>query len=618
MNARINSFFIAYLILSNLSLQAMVCEKTDTINRLSAIESLSLLEHYLPTYFTRSPKDIKNTLKKYLARLGDANYQPSPRKFKLNHPSKIISVSLSKKGDRGLLHSEDAIIILNIMNLYSHRREFIYERLEIPHTSKLVNPRLSLHGGRLLTCKGSTVLVWDLTKGPPFNPIELSEHEGEISALCSTPNGRWVISGCTVRGHNYSQKVYHVKSALLWDLRNLRKPIHFNLSEYTSGPITSACISDDSNVAILGSNIISILNLKDKDNPSCIRDNTHTGPITSVLISKDGNYAVTTSPYSAAKTPTVIMWKKIDGVLKEYHTICGTDGPTSALSDKGGKAATSAGVRVRIWDLQSDDKSSKALDSTKGCISALCIASHGKDILIGVNKKTAIYWQAYDPEIYHKLVSEVSVFTLSRCGRFAITGGTTDIPDADIALFWDLSPRLEDILNLEARIEPNISAAIHLCPMESSRQDHPIQQIVSADGDNAIIPTTSHQPVLKNEDDILSSALSVEVMFSRKCTNESNTTKTANPSSLNAAYLANNLQLDNKTETFRIQEYNTVSPDTPHSGYKQKSKSKPPQSIKNNLTTRDAANSHFDEPDAKITSSENEDENSEKDRCPNQ
>ena len=418
------------------------------------------IEAVVPTYYNQQPKDINDIIKLYLIKSEASCYRLPSRNFELNnHTSDVRSVDISKDGNRGLICSDNKTSVLTVTHLQSNDRTFNDQPITT-HTSRRANPFLTSNGNYGVTCNGTKVLFWNFTKSP-FLAIELKSeateisHTGEISALHGTRNGEWVISG------DSNGKIF------LWNVLDPRDPICYDLSRFTRGPITSASISDDAKVVIIGSNVISILNLNDPDNPGCILNNSHTGPLSSVLISEDGKRALTTST-ADSNTPGIQLWERKNGILKPYTRLT-TDGyAASALTPKGNCIVATAGIRVNIWKWKNESIDSVSMTSHrghKGHISSAKATDDGTQLFTGSHDKTAIHWElceAGEPRqntLHHN--NRVNTVTMSKCGRWGISGRAANEDHTPTALFWDFSPSidlpLDDVINLSER--ESISAA---------------------------------------------------------------------------------------------------------------------------------------------------------------
>lgn len=489
MSAKIRSVCLAFLVSTNLLLAAMDRQKKLIYPSTPASSPTSSSSFYHKTYFFFLPDDIQNIIKMFLISQLASFYRPTllVDRYDIINDLEITSVCMSANGHHSLLLSKDIVRVLSLRFTSASGDPTFNLRNLSEHTSRLANPCIAPDGKIAITCENSSIVVWNL-EVEPYQRHVLTGHSGEISALYISPTERKLITGDSCG------------TAILWDLTDLNDPIKQDLSEYAEGSITSACISDDGKVGIIGSNIISIIDLEDpKDLPKPIKLNLHKGPIASVLISPNGKRAITSSIFHACNTPALLLWTLPDEestppdaeltvpeevLLRPCRLHIKDESPerqkflekqlseslASALTPNGRWLITTNGSETLILDLENPTAIRAILfpvEKHLGTITSVCIADRDKSVdsvatndiraIVGSRDGKILFYNLNDSSMYQfKAHKELHAVAMSRCGSWVITAGSEDRTPSTILWRLPSNLKLRNIIHLQAECKDGL------------------------------------------------------------------------------------------------------------------------------------------------------------------
>ena len=330
-------------------------------------------------------------------------------------------------------------------------------------------------GQRALFGKWGTLDFWDLESGKCLQTLK--EHNGRVSSVSITPDGRLAVSGSnhgTVcvwdieRGQCLSviEEHKHFTKVLMISERRLNDPVWY--MEITSTNITpngfrvvSAGLDDTIRVWDISSgqciymieghedNITSInttpdgrravsgswdktLRVWDLESEKCLHTlKGHEYCITSVCLTPDGRRAV-----SGSLDQTLRVWDIENGrCLRILEGHCGSITSVSLSPDGRLAVSGSEDGTLRVWDL----RNRQGLHTPKGhkdLVASLSLSSNGKRVVSGSWDKTLRVWDLENGQCLHTLKGHenyVTSVSITTDGRRVVSGS------------WDKTLRVWDL-----------------------------------------------------------------------------------------------------------------------------------------------------------------------------
>jgi WD40 repeat protein len=163
----------------------------------------------------------------------------------------------------------------------------------------------------------------------------LEGHRALINCVDMTPNGRFIVTGCSD------------SSIRLWDSKYGKCIREINIREY---PITNICMTPDCSLALaatsdkMGKSVLQLWNLL---SGNCLQILAgHTSKIVSLSITPDGTLAV-----SAGADKTIRVWNMKKGTCLHVLEVPGDEAACVCLTIDGMKAVSAGGNYIRIWDV---------------------------------------------------------------------------------------------------------------------------------------------------------------------------------------------------------------------------------------------------------------------------
>ncbi|MBW2621798.1 MAG: protein kinase, partial [Deltaproteobacteria bacterium] len=237
-------------------------------------------------------------------------------------------------------------------------------------------------------------------------------HQGNVNAVCCTPDGLQIISGGSDR------------TVRIWD-KNQGKEV--KVLEGHSGPVNAVCIKQDGSLILSGGGDFTSndfqLKLWDLNEGRSLRSfKGHESAINAIRFDRDEERA-----YSASDDGTVRVWDLKTGACRE--TLTGHDGGvTDVFPDSWASLIYSAGAdrTIRIWDLK-NGRGAGVLEGHDGRVNSLWLSSNGKYLLSGASDNTLKLWDLRKSNAVRSFIGhrdEVNAVCLSSDMRFAISAGS--------------------------------------------------------------------------------------------------------------------------------------------------------------------------------------------------
>jgi WD40 repeat protein len=243
----------------------------------------------------------------------------------------------------------------------------------------------------------------------------LEGHRALINCVDMTPNGRFIITGCSD------------SSIRLWDSKYGKCIREINPKEY---PITNICMTPDCHWAIAatsdkkGNNILQLWDLL---SGNCLQILAgHTSKISSLSITPDGTLAV-----SSGLDKTIRVWNMKKGNCLHVLDVPGGEAACVCLTIDGMKAVSASGNYIRIWDV-AKGKLIKSIEGGKRTIYNTTTDIKLDKIKITPDGKTAVVSNTNIPRcMVWDLEKGVCLKEIEKYG-----GGELSItPDAGYAMF---------------------------------------------------------------------------------------------------------------------------------------------------------------------------------------
>ncbi len=163
----------------------------------------------------------------------------------------------------------------------------------------------------------------------------LEGHRALINCVDMTPNGRFIVTGCSD------------SSIRLWDSKYGKCIREINPKEY---PITNLCITPDCSLVLAATSDRmgkGILQLWDLLSGNCLQILAgHTSKISSLSMTPDGTLAI-----SSGLDRTIRVWNMKKGTCLHVLDVPGGEVVSVCLTIDGMKAVSAGGNYIRIWDV---------------------------------------------------------------------------------------------------------------------------------------------------------------------------------------------------------------------------------------------------------------------------
>jgi WD40 repeat protein len=280
-----------------------------------------------------------------------------------------------------------------------------------PVTSVAVSP----DGRRIVSGSGdNTVAVWDLEAGTLIH--QLSGHQRSVSSVAVGPDGRRIVSGSWD------------KTVAVWDLE-AGTLIH-RLSGHQDW-VTSVAVSPDGRRIVSGSwdKTVAVWDLK--AGTLIHQLSGHQDKVTSVAVSPDGQLIV-----SGSLDRTVAVWDLEAGTL--IHQLSGhQDSVYSVAVTPDGRRIISGSVdhTVAVWDLEAGALLHQ-LSAHRSFVNSVAVSPDGRRIVSGSNDNTVAVWDLEAGTLIHQLSGHqysVTSVAVSPDGRRVASGSY----DNTVAV-WDV------------------------------------------------------------------------------------------------------------------------------------------------------------------------------------
>ena len=349
----------------------------------------------------------------------------------LRHPDKVISLSTSANGTRGVTSCEDGKV--RVWDLTAAR---VLRTLETPQT--LVNSvAMSADGSRVVTADpdADTVLLWNARTGEQLQAggeaagnsdwMNLQSEGAQVWTVHFAPDGRSLL---TVGGDD----------ARLWDLESGTQQISFR--QHSS--VTAANFSPDGKLVVTGSwdNAAKIWDVASGQAKQRL-EGAHRGNVNSAVFSPDqeGRHVLTGSDDG-----TAVIWNVVDGTV--LRTLAGHEGQVlDAVFSPDGKliATACSDGEIRIWEADSG-KLQRRLTGHEDAVHCVRFSNDGQRLVSGGDDDTARTWNLATGEVELVLAghtASVTCVAFSSGGSRVLTGSR----DTTVKLWDALLQRPTDV-----------------------------------------------------------------------------------------------------------------------------------------------------------------------------
>jgi WD40 repeat protein len=259
----------------------------------------------------------------------------------------------------------------------------------------------------------NTLKLWDTTSGKLLNTLR--GHQDSVSAVAFSPDGKTVLSGSWD------------KTLKLWDT-NSGKLLH-TLSGH-QGYVSAVAFSPDGKTVLSGSGD-KMLKLWDTTSGKLLHTlSEHQGYVLAVAFSPDGKTVL-----SGSDDKTLKLWDTTSGKL--LHTLSEHQGYVRAVafSPDGKTVLSGSGDKtLKLWDTTSG-KLLHTLSGHQYSVRAVAFSPDGKTVLSGSDDKTLKLWDTTSGKLLHTLSEHqgsVRAVAFSPDGKTVLSGS-----DDNTLKLWD-------------------------------------------------------------------------------------------------------------------------------------------------------------------------------------
>ncbi|UKP00036.1 WD40 repeat domain-containing protein [Nostoc sp. UHCC 0870] len=274
------------------------------------------------------------------------------------------------------------------------------------HSGKVTSVAISPEGEFLVSgCTDQNVNVWDINNGKFIRT--LAGNLGEVSSVAVSPKGDFVAVG----------SCEHPRSNVkVWDLKT-GKLLHTLLGHQK--PVNVVVISPDGQILASGSNKIKIWNLEKGDRISTL---WHTSAVHAIAISPDGKILA-----SGSSDTKIRLWNPQTG--DPLRTLIGHAGDVKAIAmspDGQLLFSGSADTTIKIWHLITG-KLLYTLTEHTDEITSLTVSSDGQTLFSSSTDTTIKIWRISSCEAIETLTGhskKVNTIALSPDGKILASGSS--------------------------------------------------------------------------------------------------------------------------------------------------------------------------------------------------